>query len=653
MKQVSKLARQMEGHDQERLNALRPYRSSHLFPDDSLELLVQLMTEDFHAPVATICFVGADEVFIHTSIGLSDNPVFARNISFCSLAILSSEVTVVQDARKDSRLFNHPLVQGNPHLCFFAAAPLETADGFRIGAVCIADTKKRKLTKEKRQQLKRYARCVMNDFEVKVTLQKKLENLEERELQLKQAYKLANIAAWELDVQNQKARWSDELYELYGLDKNKVEGDPLQLYLSLVHPEDMPAVKKKLQNPGSAPDMTLERLVKPNGTVAYIKQYKINIHNEEGQLVKTFGISQDISDYVAYEEQIRKSEERFKALVQNSSDMIGILDAAGTILYVSESCQTIIGYEPEELIGKNLFILLHGDDLDELTAEFKKVAENKNSGEPTLHRLKRKDGSWVWLESKGMNMFGDSHIGGLVINARDVTERVLLEDQLAKEQQRHQREITSAVIQAQETERSQLGRELHDNVNQVLTTIKLYNEMIGDTLGTQTTLVHKSGQLLQNCIDEIRSISKRLSAPTLGEISIEDSIKELIGSINLTNKVEIIYTGRHMDKLHIPQELHLAIYRIIQEQLNNILKYAAASLVHIILEKKGLYLTLRITDNGKGFETTAKRNGIGITNMQTRAENLGGTFVLKSSPGQGCQLVAQFPLEEEHSPVEA
>ncbi|HET7896953.1 MAG TPA: ATP-binding protein, partial [Flavisolibacter sp.] len=161
--------------------------------------------------------------------------------------------------------------------------------------------------------------------------------------------------------------------------------------------------------------------------------------------------------------------------------------------------------------------------------------------------------------------------------------------------------------------------------------------------------------LLQTCIDEIRSISKRLSAPTLGEISLPDSIKELVESVNLTNRIEVVYKGQEMSRLKIPQDVHLAIYRIIQEQLNNILKYAEASLVTIHLKKSGANLMLEMTDNGKGFDTSAKRSGIGITNMQTRAENLGGHFQISSTMGKGCKLSVRFPLtvDQETLPQEA
>ncbi|HYH16026.1 MAG TPA: sensor histidine kinase, partial [Flavisolibacter sp.] len=260
------------------------------------------------------------------------------------------------------------------------------------------------------------------------------------------------------------------------------------------------------------------------------------------------------------------------------------------------------------------------------------------------HRFLKSDGDWLWLESKGINHLDNPFIEGIVINSRDVTDRIRLQEQLNEEQLSKQREITAAVIKAQEAERSQIGLELHDNVNQILTTIKLYNEMFLSGYREDRELLKKSTHYLQECINEIRSISKRLSAPTLGNISLTDSIKELVESINLTNRLEIQYITCNLEDDAISQDLHLAIYRIVQEALNNIIKYADAKQASIEIKKTEDKLCVAIVDDGKGFDYQTKRAGIGITNMKTRADNLKGSFKIKSAVGKGCTIEICFPL---------
>ena len=211
-----------------------------------------------------------------------------------------------------------------------------------------------------------------------------------------------------------------------------------------------------------------------------------------------------------------------------------------------------------------------------------------------------------------------------------------------EERQRHHL-ITEAVIRAQESERSLIGLELHDNINQVLTTVKLHNEMVLAGVGDAQTVLPRSLGLLQNCINEIRRLSKRLSAPTLGKISLEESVNDLIDSVNHTSKVKITPYIAGLEGSSLRKELHLGVYRILQEQLNNVLKHAEASEVSIHLERTGNYLRLTVADNGKGFLVQGTKKGIGLVNMQTRAESLNGSFEIDSQPGRGCKVKVVLP----------
>lgn len=225
--------------------------------------------------------------------------------------------------------------------------------------------------------------------------------------------------------------------------------------------------------------------------------------------------------------------------------------------------------------------------------------------------------------------------------------REIREQKAAREEEARQQHqlITEAVIRAQEAERSLIGLELHDNINQVLTTVKLHNEMVLEGLGDPRQVLPRTVKYLQECINEIRSLSRRLSAPTLGRISLEESIKDLIDSINATSKVTITHQIAGLENQVLKQELHLGVYRILQEQLNNILKHAEASEVFVLIEQKANKLKLSVTDNGKGFAVQGRKSGIGLLNMQTRAESLNGTFQLESQPGRGCKVAVVLPCD--------
>jgi signal transduction histidine kinase len=226
---------------------------------------------------------------------------------------------------------------------------------------------------------------------------------------------------------------------------------------------------------------------------------------------------------------------------------------------------------------------------------------------------------------------------------KDITEYKKLQEQLMKEQKNRQQMITAATIKAQEHERANVGLELHDNVNQVLTTVKLYLELCRDGLANRD-LMNKSINLVHESINEIRSLSKRLSAPSLGDIKLKESVKELVDTVAASNKIEITLDATFIEELEADQELHLAIYRILQEHLTNILRHANAQLVYISFDIEDNELMLKVLDDGNGFDTRKRKNGVGIANMISRAESLNGTLIIDSAPGLGCVLSARFPL---------
>jgi PAS domain S-box-containing protein len=289
--------------------------------------------------------------------------------------------------------------------------------------------------------------------------------------------------------------------------------------------------------------------------------------------------------------------------------------------------------------------LVHPDDLRKLRTN---VAEIEESSVLNLeHRMIRPDGEIIYVIQTGTIKRDDTgrltHLYGTV---QDITERKILEKKLERELRSRQKQITDAVIKGQERERSHLSRELHDNINQMLTTVKLYSEMALEDKEKTGLFISKSMDIVQTCINEIRNISKQLSAPTLGKISFQESILELVQSINLANKVRIQCSLKDLEDYALPQELHLAIYRIIQEQLNNIIKYAEARSARIKVVNTSSYLKLCIQDDGKGFNIKAKRKGLGITNMISRAESVYGKLVIKSEEGKGCKLQVYFPSLE-------
>jgi signal transduction histidine kinase len=224
-----------------------------------------------------------------------------------------------------------------------------------------------------------------------------------------------------------------------------------------------------------------------------------------------------------------------------------------------------------------------------------------------------------------------------------LVHRRKLSEQLKKEEEKYQRLLTEQMIAVQEREREWIGRELHDNVNQVLTTVKLYLEMASKE--DRSPLIPRSMQLINSTIIEIRNLSHQLSAPTLGTRSLVDSINALIETLAFSTKLEFEFNHEGYASVIMSQKL--AIYRILQEQLNNIVKHADATKVWIRLVTKDDNLILTVRDNGKGFNETAKSNGMGINNMVSRAKVFEGSVNIKTVDKRGCLLTVTIPTTAE------
>jgi len=201
--------------------------------------------------------------------------------------------------------------------------------------------------------------------------------------------------------------------------------------------------------------------------------------------------------------------------------------------------------------------------------------------------------------------------------------------------------ISKAIVQAQEQERQYISSELHDDVNQLILTAKLHIEM----MKKEVPGLEKVEEYLLRAIEGVKRITHRLSGIVLLHDGIEKSITGIVESMTLLN-------------IHVKTDLDLALltslspgqqlmlYRVLQEQSSNILKYAGASKVHISISGREGFAELIISDNGRGFDREKIKPGIGLMNIYNRAIAFNGSVEITSSPGAGCTLLLNFPLHE-------
>jgi signal transduction histidine kinase len=213
-------------------------------------------------------------------------------------------------------------------------------------------------------------------------------------------------------------------------------------------------------------------------------------------------------------------------------------------------------------------------------------------------------------------------------------------------QSKNKSQLTVAIVEAKEMERSDIGKELHDNVNQLLGASMLYLDMARkDIKNGEAYLIHSS-EYTFTAIEEIRKLTKGLTTDTIKEFGLCGAIENIARDTMEACSVKIYCKLKPSLERAMSDKFKMNAFRIVQEQLNNILKHASASDIHITMSEKKAEFVLSIADNGIGFDNAKKLNhtGIGISNIVSRAESYRGRARFITKPGKGCKLVITFPI---------
>lgn len=213
-----------------------------------------------------------------------------------------------------------------------------------------------------------------------------------------------------------------------------------------------------------------------------------------------------------------------------------------------------------------------------------------------------------------------------------------------REINRRKVENAAIALEAQEREWKAIGMELHDNINQILASTKVLLSAVETTAARDHGIIDRCMKNLQQAIDENRKIAHEMTAPDFQERKLTELIESIVSTM-----LQPAGLGVHIDhnglneQMLLPQQ-KLAVYRILQEQLTNITKHAAAKNVKIELSTSDDKFNMKIADDGKGMKPDKKTNGIGLQNISTRLTVLHGNSHIYTEPGKGFTLEVELPL---------
>ena len=429
--------------------------------------------------------------------------------------------------------------------------------------------------------------------------------------------------------------------------------------LEFLHPDDAQNVSKTLdvlfKHPGQAVIMGV-RFLHKDGSWRVIEGVVNNLLHDP--MINGIVVNyRDITERKRAQEALKQREKHFRVMIENSLDDVAILDREGNIISQSPSVEFVLGYGPDEHIGRRSLDFVHPDDLPDVAAAFARLVQNPGA---TFHgelRTQHKDGSWRILEVMIRNFLDDPVVGGVLANFRDVTERKMAEDERVE----HAATLARAeelqlsrqrMVTVQESVRRDIAQQLHGSVqNRLIILLHRLAEL--ERAASPTELAEEIGDLRQKLAEllesQVRSISHRLYPSILrrGLVaalrSLEDQLEAAL-PIEMELDEELVQHERADPKL-IPEQVRLAAYRIAEEALTNAVKNAKASRITMALglSSQG-WLRLTVQDNGQGFDLGSVSGGLGLLMMQDYAEVVGGRCVVHSAPDEGTEVTAILPL---------
>jgi len=460
---------------------------------------------------------------------------------------------------------------------------------------------------------------------------------------LEEAQTIAQLGSWELDPATGLCFFSGQIYQM--LDRAVPPADRRHHHFdALLEPADMSTrsrvhhILRGLRR-RSAP--RVDRLLEVRTATGRPRTFHLRAEwapEEHTPCIR--GTLQDVTEYEQSRRLLHEREEQFRELVRVLPDGVAILRQE-QVLYVNSACASQLGHTNESLLGEDVRTLVAPEDVQQVHAQICATGPDDDAG--TTARMRRRDGS---VFQAGLS-FGQVRYDGAdckLMIMRDLSEPERMRDALAASND-ELHAMARRLFSLQEDERRAISRDLHDDIGQAITAMKL-----SALAALDETDLHRRNHDLQELVSladasvtKLRNLSTLLRPPQLDALGLEAALRWQAGMLFRASSVRL-----QMDIRPLParptNEIEQACFRIAQESLTNALRHACAGEVQLTLrdDPAGQQLCLEVTDDGDGFDPGGPR-GLGLIVMRERAQSAGGALQIDSAPGAGTRVMLQLP----------
>lgn len=510
--------------------------------------------------------------------------------------------------------------------------------------------------------------------------------LRESEARLRMATEAAEMFVWEANLVKMKMTWADNAAKVLGCPQEYLSEELLDKW-DFIHPEDQERVSREF-NDGindrkwhfSVEYRGLDR----DGRRTYWLAQAFLISGEDGIPTRLVGTTQNISKQKRNEALLQRSEDSLRVILNSVVDHAILTNDENRIITGwNPGAVDIFGYEVEEIIGQPLDILFTPEDrAANIPAREQRTArENGHASDERWHL--RKDGTRFYASGVMSPLQGAP--GGYVKIARDLTAKQQAEEELVRarkeledrvrartkelnesnialQQENFERlkaeeervGLLRKIVTSQEDERGRIARDMHDQLGQRLTALRLKIASLKDYCGDDD-------EELRDRVRHLEAIGARLDAEVsflawelrpraLDDLGLVTAVENFVSEWSLHFDIAAEFHSTGVLQQRLEPEIETNLYRITQEALNNVFKHSNATNVSVILERRGTEMILVVEDNGAGFELSGTEahpscHGLGLVGMRERAAIIGGRIEIESAKGAGTTIFVTVPAK--------
>jgi PAS domain S-box-containing protein len=435
--------------------------------------------------------------------------------------------------------------------------------------------------------------------------------------------------------------WNAGAERIYGYKEAEVLGKPIDIIVPPELPNEENNILETLRMGGRIEHFETVRVTK-TGKRINVSLIISPIKNAMGETVGCSEIARDITERKRNEMELRTSEERLRLATLAGKMYAYEWNMQTDILVRSPEYVNVLGpTQPESSSRSQIMDRIHPDDRSKFVATIAAFTPENPISEVT-YRVLLPGRTQMWLKNSGHAFFDDKgkmlRVIGMVA---DVTDQKLAEEALF--------DVSRRLIQAQEQERSRIGRELHDDVVQRLALLAVKLQQLQENPFEAQNRIQELDNEVVEIIDAVQALSHDLHSSKLEYLGVVSGMKSWCADFAERYAIAVEF-ATHVPS-DIPLEIGLCLFRVLQEALRNAVKHSGAKHIEVRLSERLNQVDLIISDSGKGFNVDAamKGKGLGLTSMRERVRLVNGTITVESTPTHGTKICVRVPVPEHES----